>query len=134
MKVILELVISDFQPISRDFWPCPILPNVRHIWPCQICQSPAWPSPIVLLSNIYLTPCPISPLVDIYGSAQCQDNATITPLISSTSADFIESLAKDAEAKGAKLWQAWRREGNLIWPVLIDNVTKVHPVNPVEEL
>ena len=34
---------------------------------------------------------------------------------------------KDAEAKGAKLLQKYRREGNLIWPLLIDNVTTVRP-------
>ncbi len=31
---------------------------------------------------------------------------------------------KDAEAKGATFKQAWRREGNLIWPLLIDSVTR----------
>lgn len=32
---------------------------------------------------------------------------------------------KDAEAQGATLLQKWRRENNLIWPLLIDNVTQV---------
>ena len=54
-----------------------------------------------------------------------QDNCTITPVISKSSADFIEGLVKDAEAKGAKLLQKYRREGNLIWPVLLDHVTPV---------
>ncbi len=54
-----------------------------------------------------------------------QDNCTITPVISKSSADFIEGLVKDAEAKGAKLMQKYRREGNLIWPVLLDHVTPV---------
>ena len=54
-----------------------------------------------------------------------QDNAAITPVISKSSADFIEGLVKDAEAKGATLKQPYKREGNLIWPVLVDNVTPV---------
>lgn len=54
-----------------------------------------------------------------------QDNAAITPVISKSSADFIEGLVKDAEAKGAKLLQPYKREGNLIWPLLIDHVTPV---------
>ena len=52
-----------------------------------------------------------------------EDNASITPVISSSSADFIEGLVKDAEAKGATLRLPYRREGNLIWPVVVDNVT-----------
>ncbi len=46
-------------------------------------------------------------------------------MISKSSADFIEGLVKDAEAKGAKLLQPYKREGNLIWPLLIDHVTPV---------
>ena len=56
-----------------------------------------------------------------------QDNCTITPVISKSSADFIEGLVKDAEGKGAKLMQKYRREGNLIWPLLVDHVTPVRP-------
>ena len=52
-----------------------------------------------------------------------EDNANITAVVSKSSADFIESLVQDAESKGAKLCQEWRREENLIWPLLIDNVT-----------
>lgn len=52
-----------------------------------------------------------------------EDNAAITPVISSSSADFIEGLVKDAEAKGATFRLPWRREGNLLWPVVIDHVT-----------
>ncbi|KAG7670659.1 hypothetical protein Ndes2526B_g00443 [Nannochloris sp. 'desiccata'] len=52
-----------------------------------------------------------------------EDNASITPVISSSSADFIEGLVKDAEAKGATFKLPYKREGNLIWPVVIDNVT-----------
>ncbi len=56
-----------------------------------------------------------------------QDNCSITPVISKSSADFIEGLVKDAESKGAKLCQPYKREGNLIWPVLVDHVTPVRP-------
>lgn len=52
-----------------------------------------------------------------------EDNANITAVISSSSADFIESLVKDAETKGATFRLPWRREGNLLWPVVLDNVT-----------
>ncbi|KAI5081706.1 hypothetical protein GOP47_0001449 [Adiantum capillus-veneris] len=49
-------------------------------------------------------------------------DSDITPVVSESSADFIEGLVMDARQKGAKLWQEYRREGNLIWPILIDNV------------
>eukprot|EP00898_Chlorokybus_atmophyticus_P008222 jgi/Chlat1/8400/Chrsp80S07834 len=55
-----------------------------------------------------------------------EDDCDITPVISQSSADFIEGLVKDAEGKGAKLLQPYKREGNLIYPLLIDNVTKDH--------
>jgi glyceraldehyde-3-phosphate dehydrogenase (NADP+) len=55
---------------------------------------------------------------------QPEDNAKITAVISKSSADFIESLVLDAKDKGAKLCQEWRRKDNLIWPLLIDNVTQ----------
>eukprot|EP01024_Parvocaulis_polyphysoides_P054120 TRINITY_DN5451_c0_g1_i2.p1 TRINITY_DN5451_c0_g1~~TRINITY_DN5451_c0_g1_i2.p1 ORF type:complete len:509 (-),score=62.48 TRINITY_DN5451_c0_g1_i2:233-1759(-) len=53
-----------------------------------------------------------------------EDDCQITPVISSSSADFIEGLVKDAEQKGATLCQEYKREGNLIYPLLIDNVNK----------
>lgn len=53
-----------------------------------------------------------------------EDDCAITPVISESSANFIEGLVKDAEAQGATLLQKWRRENNLIWPLLIDNVTQ----------
>eukprot|EP00890_Picochlorum_soloecismus_P003022 jgi/Picsp_1/3720/NSC_06556-R1_nadp-dependent glyceraldehyde-3-phosphate dehydrogenase len=52
-----------------------------------------------------------------------EDNCNITPVISSSSANFIEELVKDAEVKGATFKMPYRREGNLIWPLVIDNVT-----------
>lgn len=54
-----------------------------------------------------------------------QDDAAITPVISESSANFIEGLVKDAEEKGATLCQKYKREGNLIWPILIDHVNAV---------
>lgn len=53
-----------------------------------------------------------------------EDNVDITAVINRKSADYIESLVRDAEAKGATLTTPYRREGNLIWPLLIDNVTE----------
>lgn len=52
-----------------------------------------------------------------------EDDCAITPVISESSANFIEGLVKDAEKKGATLCQEYKRENNLIWPVLIDHVT-----------
>ncbi|MCI5725381.1 NADP-dependent glyceraldehyde-3-phosphate dehydrogenase [Fusobacterium sp.] len=51
------------------------------------------------------------------------ENADITPLIDNKSADFIETLIKDALDKGAKALTPVKREGNLLWPVLFDEVT-----------
>ncbi|KAK9809129.1 hypothetical protein WJX72_009759 [[Myrmecia] bisecta] len=52
-----------------------------------------------------------------------EDDCAITPVISESSANFIEGLVKDAEAKGATLTTPYKREANLIWPLLIDHVT-----------
>ncbi|KAH7436432.1 hypothetical protein KP509_05G020000 [Ceratopteris richardii] len=51
-----------------------------------------------------------------------ETDADITPVVSENSANFIESLVMDAKQRGAKLWQEYRREGNLIFPLLIDQV------------
>lgn len=51
------------------------------------------------------------------------ENSDITPLIDNKSADFIESLIKDALSKGAKALTNIKREKNLMWPVLFDHVT-----------
>ena len=51
------------------------------------------------------------------------DNATITPLIDTKAADKVEELIKDASNKGAKALTEIKGEGNLIYPVLFDNVT-----------
>lgn len=51
-----------------------------------------------------------------------EDNSDITPVVSESSANFIEGLVKDAKEKGATFCQEYKREGNLIWPLLLDNV------------
>ena len=51
------------------------------------------------------------------------DNAEITPLISNKAADFVVELIDDAVSKGAKVINHPKREGNLIWPGVFDNVT-----------
>ena len=52
------------------------------------------------------------------------DNADITPVIDNASADFIWGLIDDAQEKGAQALTPIKREGNLLWPVLFDQVTK----------
>ncbi|HEU3901360.1 NADP-dependent glyceraldehyde-3-phosphate dehydrogenase [Streptococcus pneumoniae] len=52
------------------------------------------------------------------------DNADITPVIDNASADFIWGLIEDAQEKEALALSPIKREGNLLWPVLFDQVTK----------
>ena len=52
------------------------------------------------------------------------DNADITPVIDNASADFIWGLIEEAQEKGAQALTPIKREGNLLWPVLFDQVTK----------
>lgn len=52
------------------------------------------------------------------------DNADITPVIDNASADFIWGLIEDAQEKEAQALSPIKREGNLLWPVLFDQVTK----------
>ncbi|CMX01137.1 NADP-dependent glyceraldehyde-3-phosphate dehydrogenase [Streptococcus pneumoniae] len=52
------------------------------------------------------------------------DNADITPVIDNASADFIWGLIEDAQEKEAQALTPIKREGNLLWPVLLDQVTK----------
>lgn len=52
------------------------------------------------------------------------DNADITPVIDNASADFIWGLIEDAQEKGAHVLTPIKREGNLLWPVLFDQVTR----------
>ncbi len=47
----------------------------------------------------------------------------ITPLINEEAADYVQELIDDALAKGAKLITGNRREGNLLYPTLLDHIT-----------
>lgn len=68
---------------------------------------------------------------------QPSDNATITPLINTAAADKVENLITDALDKGATLVTGNKREDNLIYPTLLDDVTTdmdiawVEPFGPV---
>ncbi|TCP21714.1 nonphosphorylating glyceraldehyde-3-phosphate dehydrogenase [Scopulibacillus darangshiensis] len=52
-----------------------------------------------------------------------EDDAAVTPLINEKAADFVQHLVDDAVGKGATPLTAIKREGNLVFPVLLDNVT-----------
>ena len=52
-----------------------------------------------------------------------EENSIIVPLIDKKSADYVQGLIDDALAKGATLICGNKREGNLIYPTLLDNVT-----------
>lgn len=52
-----------------------------------------------------------------------KDEVDITPLIDSKAAGFVQDLIDDALDKGANLLIGNKREGNLIYPTLFDNVT-----------
>lgn len=64
-------------------------------------------------------------------------NADVVPLISTESADFVWNLLQDAIQKGAVLVTGGKREGNLIYPTLLKNVTSdmqiawIEPFGPV---
>lgn len=52
------------------------------------------------------------------------NNANITPVISSKSADYIMDLVDDAIKHDAKPLTTIKRNGNLIYPLVLDNVNK----------
>jgi glyceraldehyde-3-phosphate dehydrogenase (NADP+) len=52
-----------------------------------------------------------------------EESRDVTALISKKAADYVQGLVEDAVGKGARLCQPWRREDNLVWPVLVDGVT-----------
>lgn len=52
-----------------------------------------------------------------------EDGCTITPLIDAKAADYVQELIDDAIKKGAILIVGNKREGNLLYPTLFDNVT-----------
>ena len=51
------------------------------------------------------------------------ENKTIGPLINSKRCDYVQGLIDDALSKGAILKCGNRREGNIMWPTILDNVT-----------
>ncbi len=52
-----------------------------------------------------------------------EENNTIGPLISSKQCDYVQGLIDDAIEKGALLKCGNKREGNIMWPTILDNVT-----------
>ena len=65
----------------------------------------------------------VSALVEKLTVGMPEEDADITPLIDTKAADFVEGLVKDAQEKGAKEVIVFKRDGNLISPVLFDNIT-----------
>jgi glyceraldehyde-3-phosphate dehydrogenase (NADP+) len=53
-----------------------------------------------------------------------EEDPVVTPLISLPAAEFVQELIDEALAKGAHLLMGNRREGNLVWPTVIDYVTE----------
>ncbi|MFX1401711.1 MAG: NADP-dependent glyceraldehyde-3-phosphate dehydrogenase [Promethearchaeota archaeon] len=51
------------------------------------------------------------------------ENKAIGPLINSKRCDYVQGLIDDALSKGAILKCGNRREGNIMWPTVLDNVT-----------
>ncbi len=52
-----------------------------------------------------------------------KEQVDIVPLIDDKAADYVEALMEEASDKGATLLVGGKREGNLIYPTLFDNVT-----------
>lgn len=52
-----------------------------------------------------------------------RENTVIGPLINTKAADFVQSLIDDAVEKGARVMIGNKREENLLYPTLVDNVT-----------
>ena len=52
-----------------------------------------------------------------------EENATIGPLINSKQCDYVQGLIDDALEKGSTLLCGNKRENNIMWPTLLDNVT-----------
>jgi glyceraldehyde-3-phosphate dehydrogenase (NADP+) len=52
-----------------------------------------------------------------------RDDMIISALINSAACDYVQSLIDDALGKGATLLCGNKREGNILWPTLLDNVT-----------
>ena len=93
-----------------------------RLFPCHFRALDSVPSLLHRLRALKAAPVRLQINAGIAGLSvgRPEDDAVIVPVVSKASADFIEGLVKDAEAKGATLCQPYRREGNLIWPLLID--------------
>jgi glyceraldehyde-3-phosphate dehydrogenase (NADP+) len=52
-----------------------------------------------------------------------RDNVVISALITPQQCDYVQGLIDDALAKGAKLICGNKREGNIMWPTVLDYVT-----------
>lgn len=52
-----------------------------------------------------------------------ESGSSITPLIDTSAADFVEELIADALNKGATILCGNKRQGNIIYPTLFDNIT-----------
>lgn len=51
------------------------------------------------------------------------ENKTIGPLINAKQCEYVQGLIDDAIEKGATLKCGNKREGNIMWPTVLDNVT-----------
>lgn len=52
-----------------------------------------------------------------------RDNVTVSSLITLQQCEYVQGLIDDALAKGAKLMCGNKREGNMMWPTVLDHVT-----------
>ncbi|ANZ66469.1 NADP-dependent glyceraldehyde-3-phosphate dehydrogenase [Secundilactobacillus paracollinoides] len=79
----------------------------------------------------------LKPAVNALTVGSPDANNTVVPLISDKAADFVQNLIDDALAKGATLVTGNKRQGNLLAPTLLDNVTEdmdvawIEPFGPV---
>ena len=53
-----------------------------------------------------------------------EDDCEVTALIDRNAADNAEALAMDAKQKGAQWLMEFRRDGNLVYPLVVDRVTE----------
>ena len=73
----------------------------------------------VVLAMEYVADALVAKLMTV---DQPEDDCDITTVVTESSANFIKGLVMDANQKGATFCQLYKREGNLIWPLLLDNV------------
>ncbi|MEG0496201.1 MAG: aldehyde dehydrogenase family protein, partial [Eubacterium sp.] len=65
----------------------------------------------------------LKPLIEKLSVGNPWRGDPIIPLINDQAADFVQSLVDDAVEKGAFIVTGNRREGNLLYPTLLDHVT-----------